>query len=239
MITERADEFVVRGQDLLLAAAAAIAVFFGGLAAATILWGAGPGAAQTMVYVGVGIEAAALTGAVFLVGPRRRDVNWRGFGLRPITPRWVAASVGLGALCAVLAGITIASIQTLLDRPVSSPQLPFLAPGGFSWIALGAMMALAGVLAPFGEELFFRGLLYRWLRQRWGVPAGVGLSSLLFGAIHGFAEVAVGAFLVGVVLALVFERSRSLWTCAIVHAIFNCTSITFMFAQLAARQGVS
>ena len=52
---------------------------------------------------------------------------------------------------------------------------------------LAAIVALAGgALAPaIGEELFFRGWMLRAVRATWGDAAAIGVTSALFGWMHG------------------------------------------------------
>ena len=52
--------------------------------------------------------------------------------------------------------------------------------------ALGKVAAavLAIVVAPITEEFFFRGMLFRSVRDRWGFWVGAVSSSLLFGLVH-------------------------------------------------------
>ncbi len=44
------------------------------------------------------------------------------------------------------------------------------------------LVVLGGLLAPFGEDLLFRGMLYTFLR-RWGSVLAVAVSSLLLGLV--------------------------------------------------------
>jgi len=76
--------------------------------------------------------------------------------------------------------------------------------------------------APTVEELAFRGVLYFSLRKRMPpLPAAIA-SAAFFGLVHFYS---VPGFLAtswsGVVWALVFERSRSLWPGAAAHATYN------------------
>src|SRR5262249_45088953 len=70
----------------------------------------------------------------------------------------------------------------------------------------------AVVWAPILEELIFRGLLYGTLRTRLGVwPAAVG-SALIFALPHGYAAAgSLSVFMSGMLWALAYERTRSLW----------------------------
>jgi membrane protease YdiL (CAAX protease family) len=130
--------------------------------------------------------------------------------------------------------IPIASLITLAilfisGQPFENPQLDFLLPEGLSAINAFFMLILAGIIAPFGEELLFRGVLYTFIRERWGIWIGVFVSALLFGLIHGDLAVGSTAFILGIVTALVFEYSKSLWTAVIVHAINNSLKICLLY----------
>jgi membrane protease YdiL (CAAX protease family) len=180
-----------------------------------------------------GLEGAALIGSVYLLGIRRRGLGWKAVKLRRPSDNWLLASLGLGALAIPLSSLVAAGVQTLLGLPLTNPQLPFLAPEGFSWAGMISMFVLGGLVAPFGEELFFRGVLYRWIRDRWGVGWGIGVSSVIFGVLHGELSLAVAAALLGVILAWVYERSQSLWSPVLIHVINNGFKILVLYILLA------
>jgi membrane protease YdiL (CAAX protease family) len=75
------------------------------------------------------------------------------------------------------------------------------------------------VIAPFAEELVFRGYLMNLWRARWGTWAGVLLSSLVFGLFH--FERAIFAAVMGIAFALIYLRYDSLWPGVILHAAVN------------------
>ncbi|MGB3700279.1 MAG: CPBP family intramembrane glutamic endopeptidase, partial [Anaerolineales bacterium] len=57
----------------------------------------------------------------------------------------------------------------------------------------------------------------------------VFVSSFLFGLIHGNIAVGLTGFLLGIVAAIVFEYSKSLWTAVIVHSINNSLKIGLLY----------
>ena len=74
------------------------------------------------------------------------------------------------------------------------------------------------VIAPVIEETFFRGfLLNRWWRK-YGVPRAVIFSSVAFAVVH--IDI-IGGFVFGVVLSLIYVKTRSLIGPIIVHAAHN------------------
>ncbi|UCE00893.1 MAG: CPBP family intramembrane metalloprotease [Chloroflexota bacterium] len=183
------------------------------------------------------LEAIALTAGVYFFGLKRKGFGWDVVGLRSTSPYWYFI-----AIIATLVIIPIISLVTILvfyliGEPLENPQLDFLLPEGLSTLDALLMLILAGFAAPFGEELLFRGVLYRMFRERWGIWIGIFLSSLLFGIIHGNFAVAITGFIIGVVAAIAFEYSRSLWTAIIIHAINNSLKIGLLY--LLVKLGIS
>jgi hypothetical protein len=179
------------------------------------------------------LEAVALVGAVYFLGMRRRGVTWTGIGLRPVSWLWIGIVTVVTLIAIPLTGLLTILILMALGRPLDNPQLDFLIPEGLSWVSAAGMVLLGGVAAPFAEELVFRGVLYPLLRNRWGLWPGVLASSLIFAVIHGDIAVGVTAFILGIILALVFEYSRSLWSAVLVHVLNNSLKILLLYILVA------
>ncbi len=88
-----------------------------------------------------------------------------------------------------------------------------------------APLAVLCLLGPFVEEIFFRGLCYTLIRAHQGIWVSVILSTLLFGASHLLSAGAIGAVSVpligGVVFALLYEFTGSLFAPVVLHAVGN------------------
>ena len=85
------------------------------------------------------------------------------------------------------------------------------------------MLFLLVVYAPIVEELVFRGfLLQRWA-SKWGLRRGLIASSLLFGMLH--INNPVGLTLFGLVMGLLYVRSRSLWIPIACHSLNNLAAV--------------
>jgi membrane protease YdiL (CAAX protease family) len=95
----------------------------------------------------------------------------------------------------------------------------------FSWLGFLLLLATAGLLVPAAEELAFRGVLYPWLRGRMGVQAAILVTGFLFGICHVQPDLALRAAVLGMVLALIRERSGSLWPCIAAHAVNNSLAV--------------
>ncbi len=75
------------------------------------------------------------------------------------------------------------------------------------------------VLAPIGEELLFRRIIYTTLRKKMSFPRALFISSVIFSATHGTAALLV--FPVSLLLGYVYEKRRRLPVNIILHALIN------------------
>ncbi|HEX2267153.1 MAG TPA: CPBP family intramembrane glutamic endopeptidase, partial [Actinomycetota bacterium] len=87
--------------------------------------------------------------------------------------------------------------------------------------ALAFMAPVVVVVAPIGEEIFFRGFLHKALRRRLPMWGAAVLSSILFGLVHVHPLLIPALFVVGLGLALLYERQQSLLAPVVAHATFN------------------
>lgn len=159
---------------------------------------------------------------LWLLVVRRRGVHWRDLGLTAPRPAW-ALPILLLILLFVIGSTLILVAATLIVEllgSVASIVIEDSVPsGGPIPIAVAILTSL--LLAPFAEELFFRGVLYQALRQRMGVVLATAGSALLFTLAHARSTTAPEALLLGVVLAMMFERTDSLYPSMCVHALYN------------------
>jgi membrane protease YdiL (CAAX protease family) len=161
--------------------------------------------------------------------------------LRAIGVRWrlrvAAAGAGLGiVLYGVAAGALAFGLQWLYERMSGTPvEAPDQMPGGLTTAGTVAFVVLAVAVAPVVEEVYFRGILYRSLRDRYGLVAGLVGSSLLFGLVHyQRGSLADALFLqtvmviTGVGFALIYERAGNLVASIAAHAAFNAIGVTLI-----------
>lgn len=85
------------------------------------------------------------------------------------------------------------------------------------WLAI----VFYGVLSPFVEEMLFRGLMYNVLKRNIGYFPAVLASALLFGVFHGnIVQMAYGS-LMGMMLALYYEKYGKLAAPVLFHSAAN------------------
>jgi membrane protease YdiL (CAAX protease family) len=95
-----------------------------------------------------------------------------------------------------------------------------------------------GIIYPIMEELLFRGLIFRRVRQNTSAFNAVISSALFFGIYHGNSVQMIYGALSGVMLAYLCEKSGSVKVPIIAHMAMNMTAVilteldafTWMFA---------
>ncbi len=85
---------------------------------------------------------------------------------------------------------------------------------------------LAMLLAPLIEELFFRGIILQKWAIKWGIKAGILTSSLLF-AIGHFRFDIIPLFITGIILSILYFKTRCLITSMLFH-FFHNTTVTIL-----------
>lgn len=174
-----------------------------------LLWACRGGRSWSQVRKDVGLTAGAGVVREF------------GYGVLAWCAAVPLAAVGL-LMALILAALTDSSVSD-----ATHPIQQAIADGGLA-VRL-ALLVLAAVIAPLVEEILFRGVLYRHLRERLG---GMGhfvsfmiaalLSSALFAAIHPqglvFAPVLAG---LGVAFCIARELRGSLIAPMVAHGLNN------------------
>lgn len=113
------------------------------------------------------------------------------------------------------------------------PVLPLFGEGAAAFVSA---FVVAALIAPVVEELVFRGFFFVGLRERFGVRWAVMISGAVFGAIHLQLFAFPVLFLLGILLALLYEQTGSLWSAIIMHFCINSFAVVGQY--LASTQGI-
>jgi membrane protease YdiL (CAAX protease family) len=166
------------------------------------------GAVQFLVILGIALYIARAAPELRAL---RRPHSWAGaLGIA------LAVLVGVYALSAILGPILHPGREQGLtpDHWDSSRAAPFFANAG-----------LICVLAPFVEEITFRGVGFGLLRARFGVEPAIVGSAVLFGLAHGLVEALPLLVAFGIGLAWLRERQGSTIPGMILHGTFNAIAL--------------
>jgi uncharacterized protein len=161
-----------------------------------------------------------------------RRVPWLALGLNRFNPNTLA--IGCGLLVAVyivviinnlimmaLGIITQADVVSDLLGEIDSPLL-------FAFVT--------AIVAPFTEELFFRGFLFKGLREKYGWVNALMFSSIIFALFHGQVATLIPTFLLGALFAYMYQRSESVFPGMLLHFAVNAVGVVVLL--LANQMGV-
>lgn len=105
------------------------------------------------------------------------------------------------------------------DNPVLS-QISMIANSN-NVVAIVLLYFTVAAAAPFFEEIIFRGFLYGSLKTRIGIFPAILISAFVFAFIHFDKGGALMLFALGPVLAVSYERTRSLLPSMVAHGLWN------------------
>jgi membrane protease YdiL (CAAX protease family) len=119
--------------------------------------------------------------------------------------------------CLVIAGLLIAGIHALTFIQTRLPR---------QYADIALFFLVGGIIAPAAEEIFFRGLLFGFLR-RWGFPLALVLSSLLFVLVHPMNRgIPFTQIVGGLLFAVAYEVEGNLLVPITIHALGNLAIFT-------------
>lgn len=153
--------------------------------------------------------------------------------------RALATGYGLGIVLYVVVALIVGAALTLLFRAMFGDDVtaPEQLSSNLSTLGKVGAAILAIVVAPIMEEFFFRGMLFRSVRDRWGFWAGALSSSLLFGLAHYVASPWRDAMLLqavmvftGIGLCWIYERRGTIVAAIGAHMAFNTVGLLLILS---------
>jgi hypothetical protein len=170
---------------------------------------------------------------VYLFAARRS--GWGALGLRPAPLRPLVVTpflVIVGFMAAALANLAIVRIT---GEQFENPQVDALTGGQvLGPVELIMVLFLVSVLAPIGEELLFRGMLYPLLRRQWGAVAAITANAVIFAGAHLIWQLFPALLVIGLLLAFLREWSKSVYPCILYHFLQNTLAVVAINAVLSA-----
>jgi membrane protease YdiL (CAAX protease family) len=150
----------------------------------------------------------------------------------PPTKVLVAAATTLAAAFPVIALASLGWNAALNAAGIPVELQPLI--GAFrktdSFLVFAGMILVACALAPVNEELLFRRALFHYLRQRFGRAPALLVSGLVFGAIHGHLAGFPALTLLGIALAVAYEKTGDIRVPIVAHGLFNLNTVIFVLA---------
>ncbi len=136
-------------------------------------------------------------------------------------------ALAIGAGAAIAGWLLVSLVERVLGWLGLHQQeqewiLSIVDQGGSRLVGLAIFAIL---IAPLGEELFFRRYLFEGLDRSAGRVWAYGASTLIFALVHLNPPALVSYCLTGLILAAVYERTRSLTAAFATHGCFNAMSL--------------
>ncbi len=142
---------------------------------------------------------------------------------------WIIWGTG-GYLVALPLVIIISLInQNIWDGQGGSNPLLSLALEGQDIVVLAIFYFTAAIAAPFYEEIMFRGFLLPSLTRYFSAWGAIGISSLIFAVAHLNLSEVLPLTVLGIVLGIVYTRSRNLLSSMLLHSLWNSGTLISLF----------
>jgi uncharacterized protein len=176
-----------------------------------------------LTIVGTLIQGLFFVGAALVLARSIAPPRPWHFGLRR-APLWRTVGWAAAGMAAFYVLVAVYAVLVQPDAEQDVTDSLGAEDGTIGLIAAGAMVIL---VAPFVEELFFRGFFYRALRTRYPLLVAALIDGLVFGVIHFNGDGGDGLLLLpplallGVIFCLVYERTGTLWSVVGMHALNN------------------
>ncbi|MEO8322974.1 MAG: type II CAAX endopeptidase family protein [Actinomycetota bacterium] len=162
---------------------------------------------------------------------KRRGATFRDAGL--VRPSVGAVLLMIPAILGVflVEGI-VAQVVVNLFGPTPTAEDQLLGSEGvldraqIPWVVM-----LTVVVAPIVEEIVFRGLLYGYLRSRMSIKVAAPISALIFACFHFIPLLIPSLFVLGIALAFVYERYKSILVPMALHALNNGIVVWALYAS--------
>lgn len=157
-----------------------------------------------------------------VVGHWRDRANW--LRLAGLTMAVLLSSLGWFLVSFYLLSLAAPSLVDMLLEQVNSSSntetaFPLLD-------SILAPIVLVGI-APITEEFLFRGIILQRWATKWGIRSALIASSIVFGILHANF---VGLSIFGLVMGLLYLKTRSLAVPIACHALNNAIAAASMFA---------
>lgn len=148
---------------------------------------------------------------------------WKAGYISTQKATWSFVSVPylIGSALAILTGgFVLSALMSLMDwiPNIMEQSFDILQSG---W---GGILAIS-IVGPVLEELLFRGAITKALLQQYQPAKAILFSALLFGVFHINPAQILPAFLIGILLAWTYYKTRSLIPCIFMHILNNSLSV--------------
>ncbi|MGH1260078.1 MULTISPECIES: lysostaphin resistance A-like protein [Bacillus] len=176
------------------------------------------------------IMAVIFTTVVYLFCIKRYKLSWKDIGIWKLSWRdflWTVVAL----IFLIIVSITVLMIMEKMGISFENSKTETVQ-NDKSIYAFCIAVIGAAVISPIYEEVLYRGVFYTFFRDRYGISGGVLISSIIFTVVHipTYNTLPVN-FLSGVVFAWLYEKTNSILSAMIAHALFNFIAVFLTFVS--------
>ena len=142
---------------------------------------------------------------------RKETVDWKGSVRLPVL------TVGILAVAMALGTNILFSLLHITELSKSFADVA----GQQFMVPIWQGLLLFGVVSPLAEEIVFRGVIYNRLKKYFPVWIAILTSAVLFGGYHGNLVQGIYGFLLGTVIAWLYEVAGKFRIPVMFHAFAN------------------
>jgi membrane protease YdiL (CAAX protease family) len=196
------------------------------------------GADASVVAASASMEGGFLLGMLCFHAVYRSPARDAGAPPAPIS----GFAGGLFAFLAAMPLVTAVNLGwgeflTRMGLPDEKQELVGILENTHSAVLRVLFLLVATLVVPVAEEVLFRGGLFRFLRTRMPRWVAIASTSVLFGALHvqwsnhmgGLASL-LPLIVLAVTFCIAYERTGSIVTPIVAHALFNLNMIVLVIA---------
>jgi membrane protease YdiL (CAAX protease family) len=191
-------------------------------------------AASGLTLVIVLVGNLLITLFIFLL-VARRDSRWRerlglvAGGFRRRVRDGLVGYVAFFPLLMATALLAVLAAHLLNLEAEQNPLVPMVLGSDALWF-LVFLMVFGGLVGPITEEIFFRGFFYPPLRRRAGRVGAILINAFCFAALHGNLVQLAPLIGLGLILALLRERTGSVLASIVLHCTHNTLVLILLLA---------
>ncbi|MBT2600070.1 MULTISPECIES: type II CAAX endopeptidase family protein [unclassified Oceanobacillus] len=171
------------------------------------------------------IMSIIFTLGVYFIAIRPKNLSWKEVGFQRFSKSYWGPIIGWTLVLINGSILLIYFMELVLDTGTDNSKTDSLQTRLTTMNIVIAFVS-AAIISPIYEEIFYRGFLYRWIRTKYGLLAGMLISSFIFMLVHipTFNSLPY-TFLSGLIFAWTYEKTQSIYPAMIIHALFNGLAI--------------
>jgi membrane protease YdiL (CAAX protease family) len=182
------------------------------------------------------LQSAWLLGYPLWIARRRERLRYLPRGSSVFIEALVAV-LAFALLNVILIGIFSFVLRRLGAGPILDNPFERLARELTSFERYGFMLQSV-LLAPIAEEVFFRGMIYSFLRQRSPLIVAIVLQAVIFGLAHAVdLPNTLRTAISGAVFGLLYEWRKTLLAPTLLHTVVNGVATLNLMLAMTAQPG--